>query len=257
MFAAAWVGHHPALAQSSGGPQAFLGVRLDSTTAGPVRLVSVLPGSAAERAGLVRGDLIEEVGGQRVASADDVIARVQASRVGERLQVVVTRSGQRQTVPVSLDAAPAPGQILTRFVGHAAPAWSLPGVAGGTVDLAGLRGRVVIVYFWSLSCGACRVATPSIDRWSRAFRDQGLSIVAISNDPLNELQRAGSTTGFSFPLAHDLDSKIGSEYWVSAVPTFFVIDRNGAVAQVMEGWDPIQARAMEAEIQRLLARRAP
>jgi peroxiredoxin len=257
ILAAVSLGGRDARAESDGAPQAFLGVRLDTTSDGHVRLASVLPGSPAARAGLERGDFIAEVAGQPVATTDDVISRVQASRVGDRIQVVVMRSGQRQTIPVALAASPPPGRVLASFVGHEAPMWNLPNVDGGNVNLTTLRGRVVLVYFWSVWCGACRMATPNVDRWEQAFGNQGLSVVAISNDPLDELRQARSTTGFSFPLVHDLDAKVGSEYWVSAVPTLFVIDPSGNIAQVMEGWDPSQASTMEAEIRRLLARRTP
>jgi cytochrome c biogenesis protein CcmG, thiol:disulfide interchange protein DsbE len=245
-----------AIAQTGGAPPGFLGVRLDTTSDGHVRLVSVLPGSPAALAGLASGDCITEVGGERVSTTDDVIARVQAAHAGDRIQVVVLRSGRSQIIPVALDAAPAPGQVLTRFVGTQAPAWNLPTLDGGSVNLAALRGRVVLVYFWSVWCGACRMATPAVERWGQTFRDRGLSVVAISNDPIAELRSAGSSTGFSFPLVHDLDAKVGSEYWVSAVPTLFLIDRTGNIAQVMEGWDQAGARNTEAVIQRLLSANA-
>lgn len=257
VLGAAWLGGRAALAQTGTPPQGFLGVRLDTTADGRVRLVSVLPGSPAAAAGLTRGDCITEVGGQSVSTTDDVISRVQALRAGERLQLVVLRSGQRQIVPVSLDAAPAPGQVLTRFVGTPAPTWNLPTLDGSSINLAGLRGRVVLVYFWSVWCGACRMATPVIEAWGQSLRDRGLSVVAISNDPIDELRAASSSTGFSFPLVHDLDAKVGSEYWISAVPTLFVIDRSGNIAQVMEGWDPAGARSTQAVIERLLAANAP
>jgi peroxiredoxin len=250
-------GGAPAAAQTGAAPQGFLGVRLDTSSDGHVRLVSVLPGSPAALAGLTRGDCIMEVGGQRVASTSDVISRIQASRAGERIQLVVLRSGQSQTIPVSLDAAPAPGQVLPRFVGTPAPSWHLPTLDGASVNLASLRGRVVVVYFWSVWCGACRLATPTIERWGQTFGDRGLSVVAVSNDPLDELRSARSSAGFTFPLVHDSDAKVGSEYWVSAVPTVFVIDRSGTIANVTEGWDPAGARVVEATIQRLLATGAP
>lgn len=252
--------HASALAQQGSGssPSAFLGVRLDRTSAGQVRLIAILPGSPASRSGLSRGDIVVEIGGRQIATTNDVITAVQSHSVGDQLQVVILREGQRRAVGVALGAAPANGQVLRSFVGHQAPAWRLPRADGaGNVELTSMRGRVVVLYFWSIWCGACRMATPNLERLEQSFARRGLSVVAVSDDPIAELQQAQSAAGLSFPLLHDVDTKVGVEYWVTAVPTIFVVDQQGRVAYVAEGWDQATGRAMEAEIQRLLGSSSP
>ncbi|MBD2743056.1 HhoA/HhoB/HtrA family serine endopeptidase [Coleofasciculus sp. FACHB-1120] len=71
-----------------------------------VVIVRVVKNSPAERAGLRAGDVIQKVGGQAVASADQVQERVEASTVGSRLEVEVNRSGQTETVQVQPGAFP-------------------------------------------------------------------------------------------------------------------------------------------------------
>ena len=157
-----------------------------------------------------------------------------------------------------LAAAPRPDQILAGFVGQPAPDIDLPRVDGsGRINLSGQRGQVVLVYFWSIWCGACRMATPTIDRWHRTFGQRGLTIVGISDDPIDRLQQARSSLSLSFPLVHDSDAKVGSAYWVNAIPAFFLIDRAGNVVLATEGWDASQSGSIEGEIQRLLGRGGP
>jgi S1-C subfamily serine protease len=71
-----------------------------------VVIVRVVKNSPAERAGLRAGDVIQKVGGQAVASADQVQERVEASTVGSSLEVEVNRSGRTETVQVQPGAFP-------------------------------------------------------------------------------------------------------------------------------------------------------
>lgn len=247
-----------ATADAEPAPRAFLGVRMDTAPSGQVRLTAILPDSPADRAGLMRGDLVTRVGGQPVTTTDDIIEAVGSRSPGTPLQLQIQRGGQRLTMSAPLTTAPQPRQVHRAFIGHDAPAFRLPQADGAdAVSLSGLNGRVVLVYFWSTWCGACRMATPNLTRLERTYGSRGLSVVAISDDPLDELRRSASSSGLTFPLLHDLGGKVATEYWVSAVPTFFLIDQQGDVVFATEGWDPTQGRAMEAEIQRRLSSASP
>lgn len=243
-------------AQQSGG--AFLGVRMDTVVGGRVRVTAVLPGSPAAQAGLVRGDFITAVGDQNVGAPRDVVSAVQSASIGQRLRMSIEHEGSARGMDVILGAAPRRGQIHQSFLGREAPGWRMSRADGsGAVELNSMRGRVVLVYFWSLWCGACRLATPELLRLQAAHSANGLEIVGVSDDDVAELRSSAAVRQLPFPILHDVESKVGSEYWISAVPTFFVIDQTGRIAFAMEGWDQARGRQMEAEIRRLLARRRP
>ncbi len=248
----------PVEVSAQSGPRAFLGVRMDSVTAGRVRITSVLPGSAAATAGIQSGDFLIRVAGRAVSTSSDVVAAVGSAGPGAHFSVVLERSGNERRLDVVLRTAPPDDQLLRSFVGRPAPTWQMLRANGtGTVDLTNLRAGVVVAYFWSIWCGACRLATPDMIRLERSLTGQGLSIVAIADNPLRELQSSAAASAIPFPVLHDLESKTGNDYWISAVPTFFIIDRAGNVTFASAGWDAAQGRAMEAEIRRLLARPAP
>jgi peroxiredoxin len=245
-----------AQAPSSGAPRPFIGVRFDGDGPGGARIAAVLPGSPAEAAGLRPGDGFVEIAGHPVSGARDVTAAIAASNVGDSVPLVVIRSGSRRTFSVVIGSMP--GQVLQSFVGRTAPPLSLPRIDGnGRVDLGALRGRVVLVYFWSIHCGACRLATPDILRMHRAFEARGLSIVGISDDPIDDLRAAASTLSLGFPLVHDSDAKVGTTYWVSGIPAFFLVDRAGNVAYASEGWDLGASAEMERQVVRLIGQSRP
>jgi hypothetical protein len=87
----------------SGGP--FLGVQGDAEADG-ARLVFVVPGSAADRAGLRSGDVVIRVAGAPLMSFEELRSAVRSRRVGDRVAVVFVRNGEQRSVTATLDAAP-------------------------------------------------------------------------------------------------------------------------------------------------------
>jgi Zn-dependent M28 family amino/carboxypeptidase len=84
---------------------AFLGVQGGADADG-ARLVSIVPGTAADRAGLREGDVVIRLAGTPLASFDDLRAALRDRKVGDRVDVVFVRNGERRSVTATLDAAP-------------------------------------------------------------------------------------------------------------------------------------------------------
>ncbi len=236
----------------------FLGIQMENSPSGLVLVTAVLPGSAADHAGFLPGDLMRRVAGTVVHNPREVTALVSSIAIGDRISVEVMRSGQSRMLSAVLGYRPSSEQVGQALIGKNAPSLSLPSIVGSKqIDISRSNGRVRLLYFWSVWCGACRLAMPSINRWHRSFAMQGLSVVAVTNDPIPEVRQLLQQTGVSYPVVHDSGGKVGAAYWVSAVPSFFVIDRSGLVTYAVQGWDANQARAIEALLQRLLSQRRP
>ena len=78
----------------------------DALAAGTAACVlSVMPNSAAQRAGFRAGDLIRRFGSTDVTTADDMVNAVAAAKVGDRVAVVVERDGQREELQIEFSAA--------------------------------------------------------------------------------------------------------------------------------------------------------
>ncbi len=85
----------------------FLGVRsLGGEQARGEIAIGVMPGSAAERAGLASGDAIVGVAGEAVSSWREIIKAINKYRAGDKIAVIVLRNGERKLVPVTLAARP-------------------------------------------------------------------------------------------------------------------------------------------------------
>ncbi|MFC4147091.1 trypsin-like peptidase domain-containing protein [Micromonospora mangrovi] len=79
-----------------------LGVSVNAAEDGGALVAAVAPGSAAEKAGLQRGDVITKFGDKPVNDSNDLVGAVQAGKVGDRVEVEYKRNGSTQTATVTL-----------------------------------------------------------------------------------------------------------------------------------------------------------
>ncbi|MEW2375341.1 trypsin-like peptidase domain-containing protein [Micromonospora sp. NPDC047812] len=79
-----------------------LGVSVTAAEGGGALVASVAPGSAAEKAGLQRGDVITRFGDKAVNDSDDLVGAVQAGKVGDRVEVTYKRNGTESRATVTL-----------------------------------------------------------------------------------------------------------------------------------------------------------
>ncbi len=105
----------PAMQESTPSPRAFLGVALQDSYTG-VQVAQVVPGSAADDAGLKVGDIITAINGDAVANSQDTAAKVGALRPGEQVNIDFTRGGDKMSVTATLgsqaDAPEATQEVI-------------------------------------------------------------------------------------------------------------------------------------------------
>jgi peroxiredoxin Q/BCP len=126
--------------------------------------------------------------------------------------------------------------------GDAAPDFTLPDDAGGTVSLASLRGQRVIVYFYPAAM------TPGCTKQACDFRDSleslskaGFTVLGISPDKPEKLAKFREKEGLTFPLLSDPDhavelaygvygeKKLYGKITVGVIRSTFVIDAEGLI----------------------------
>jgi peroxiredoxin len=120
--------------------------------------------------------------------------------------------------------------------GDPAPAIQLNDRSGRAFSLAALKGQVVLVDFWASWCGPCRKSLPELDGIQARFAAQGVKVVGVSLD-----EDFGAATAFlekvpvQFQILHDPTGHVGEAFSVVAMPTTFLIDREGRIAARFEG----------------------
>ncbi len=129
-----------------------------------------------------------------------------------------------------------------------APDFTLPTPGGGRVRLSEQRGKVVLVNFWATWCPPCLEEMPAMERLWRRHKDAGFVLLAVSLDAdPRKVPPFVSARKFTFPVAVDPKMTVAETYGVRALPSSFVIDRDGTIAGVALGpraWDDAAAHGL-------------
>jgi thiol-disulfide isomerase/thioredoxin len=120
-----------------------------------------------------------------------------------------------------------------------------------------LRGRVVLIEFWTFGCYNCRNTLPFVKSWHERYQAKGLTVIGVHSPEFDEerkvdsLRREVMFLGIRYAVVTDNDYQTWSAYHVEAWPTTFLLDKQGRIRWMHVG----EGGYDEAErlIQRLLA----
>ena len=137
-------------------------------------------------------------------------------------------------------------------IGSQAAEFALTDLSGKTVHLSDFKGRVVIVDFWATWCGPCRMEIPDFVRLQSKYREKGLAIVGLSMDADGEksVKPFADEHDINYTMLIANDETAKSYGGIQAIPTTFVIDRQGKIVQKFLG--AMSAKTFEDAIQPLL-----
>jgi peroxiredoxin len=183
----------------------------------------------AQRPGVTRREVVMSAGGAMVGLALIAVVWFFAGRTAE------------PTLP--------PVGEMTRV----APAFSLPSLDGGTVNLSDYRGKVVLVNFWGTWCEPCKEETPALQQAYTQLQSEGLEIIGVN---LYSQETGGEEAvraflqpyGVTYPIALDTAGDIARSFQISPIPVSYFVDQNGTIRYVKVG------TLREAEVRALFER---
>jgi len=150
----------------------------------------------------------------------------------------------RHIVPVR-----KPSPILS-FLGNALPDFTVQTFINGDkqVSTSDFKDSIVLLDFWEVWCGPCIESMPKIEELYQKYKNKGLRVYGIVNDPINikSSKELVSTKGFTLPML------MGSEQLrnllkITGIPLYVLIDKSGKVAFISEGYSAdIEANVIKA-----------
>lgn len=133
-----------------------------------------------------------------------------------------------------------------------APDFKLKGLDGKPVALSQYRGKVVLLDFWATWCPPCRAEIPGFVDLQKRYGKQGLQVIGLSLDQGDPADVATfvKNNKINYPVAI-ADQKVSRSYGgIVGIPTTFLIDRHGRIAQKYIGYH--DRRAFEKDFKPLL-----
>ena len=133
--------------------------------------------------------------------------------------------------------------------GQPAPDFELPGQRQ-LIRLADYKGKLLYVDFWASWCGPCKQSFPWMNEISQKYKAQGFELVAISVDKKVEDAKAFERVSrVGFDIAYDTQGLSPKAYDIKAMPTSFLIGRDGRILKIHSGFHPQDRAELEALIQ--------
>jgi peroxiredoxin len=132
------------------------------------------------------------------------------------------------------------GALLPVRSGQAAPDFALPRADGqaGQVSLSSLRGRVVVLDFWATWCPPCKAMMPTLESLNTEWKDRGVTFVGVNSDggiAPEDLRAFLTQHGVSYAVVADDEGVANRLYKVRALPTMFIVGKDGHLRETFLG----------------------
>lgn len=239
-----------ALAGPSSNP-AFLGIAMDDLPGHGCFVTGVTPDSAADRAGVLKGDLVLALDGVATSACTDITAQIIAHRPGDDVRIDVRRGMEHVVLHAVLVTR---AEVLNeKYVGHELDTDDVVDLDDGTrYDLAHLHGRThVLVWFDARECADCAGLIRRVLETTEA-RHANLELIGVTYGEPKELADLKLSARLGIPVAVAPDHYFTNTSMFERDRAYFmVIDARGTVRFVT----PIvpEADDLDAEIDEVLA----
>ncbi len=142
-------------------------------------------------------------------------------------------------------------------IGKTAPEISGDGVMGeGPMTLADGRGQVVIVDFWATFCDPCRKSFPHyqdlVDKYAGQLAVIGVSVDDPDDVTEEDVKKFATDLKVKFAIVWDKTKKTADTYKPPKMPTSYVVDKQGIIRHIHEGFEGGEAEKIDAEVEALL-----
>jgi cytochrome c biogenesis protein CcmG/thiol:disulfide interchange protein DsbE len=162
---------------------------------------------------------------------------------------------------LATDGAGGASQYISPLKGKPAPGFALEDLSGKKVSLGSYKGKAVLINFWATWCAPCKIETPWLIELRNQYAAQGFEVLGVSTDDIDrddpqklsdekkEIARSVEQMHIPYPVLIDGDTLSKPYGGLDAMPTSFVVDRNGTVVAAQMGLtskDDIEANIRKA-----------
>jgi peroxiredoxin len=126
--------------------------------------------------------------------------------------------------------------------------FSLLDINGQLFTLSDFKGKIVFLNFWTTWCPECRVEMPSMEKLYKRLNGQDFTMIAVNlQEPALRVKTFLKKYPLTFTILLDSKGEIGPQFGIRAVPTTFILDKNGGIIGKALGnrqWDSKESMAL-------------
>ena len=153
---------------------------------------------------------------------------------------------------------PAPG--ITVKDGQVAPLGVLTMLDGKSLDLASLKGKVIIIDFWATWCGPCRKGLPLLQKFADSMKGNDKVVVYAVNvweqqkgeELTKKVSEFWTKQAFTMNVAMDPEAKLITQYGFQGIPACIIIGPDGMLVSSHMGFDPQMENKLAADVNKAL-----
>jgi thiol-disulfide isomerase/thioredoxin len=134
-----------------------------------------------------------------------------------------------------------------------APNFTLKSMSGKNLKLSEMAGNVVLINFWASWCGPCREEMPLLNALHKKYAPLGFTVLGVNvEEQLDGARGFLSNVPVDFPILLDNKNKVSKQYKVIAMPTTVVVDRDGNMRYLHEGYKPGDEKKYRQMVKKLV-----
>jgi peroxiredoxin len=132
-----------------------------------------------------------------------------------------------------------------------APSFDVKTIDGKTLTLSDLKGKVVVLNFWFIGCGPCRVEMPGLNKLAEEFNTGDVIFIGFASDKADALRKFLKEIPFKYQIVAET-SAVAAQYEVSVFPTHVLINRQGQIEFFLTGGSANRSEELRPLIRNLL-----
>ena len=221
----------------------WIGINIGDHERG-VLITSAIDGTPGARAGFKKGDIVLSIDGKKVTTPAELIKVVRAKGVGFEVKIQYLNSKKKKSeTTLELEAMPGLTELAKKnLLNKSAPAIIGKALAGNDkkdYNLAKDK-KVKIIEFWATWCAACMQAHPFMNEFAKA-NQKNISVLSISSEEVVKVKKylkmakKKNILSGSVIFINDKSEDITASYFVPALPTFIVLNKNNIVKHITVG----------------------
>jgi len=148
-------------------------------------------------------------------------------------------------------------EVAATEVGQPAPQFNLPTLLKDQpTALKQYAGKVIYLDFWASWCAPCRTSFPLLNKLHQKLKTQGFEVVAINLDEDKaDAEKFLQKLPVDFTVLRDAKGEWSDQFAVEAMPTSFIIDKQGVVRHIHHGFNKGDINELEEKVTQLLAQK--